>query len=255
MMHPMKLDYCSILEKLRHVLYPQRCIGCDAITGNLSAHQYLCKNCLPVWKHAIMAACPDCGQSNITCRCRPSAWINRPQTACYHLASYHEPMVQKLLFQIKSRKDADINSFIGGQTALLCEQAIRDADNFTRDQWIITYAPRTPEKYLDTGIDQAAALSRSAAQKTGLPFVKVFMHRRHQSAQKELSSAQRAENAYSGYRLMPHMPNIAGKSVLLFDDIITTGSTMAACIDLLFSAGVMYVACITVAKTYRQQSE
>ena len=60
--------------------------------------------------------------------------------------------------------------------------------------------------------------------------------------------AQRRANISGSYRAIdPEL--VAGKRILLIDDIVTTGSTLSECARILRSAGAAKVTCVTLACT------
>jgi predicted amidophosphoribosyltransferase len=57
------------------------------------------------------------------------------------------------------------------------------------------------------------------------------------------------------YRLHRRCPSVEGATVLLVDDVITTGATMLAGIELLQAAGAKKIYCLTVGQTIKSSSK
>ena len=66
--------------------------------------------------------------------------------------------------------------------------------------------------------------------------------------QKQLNAAEREKNAAHSFELAS-AADVSGKTVLLVDDVCTTGSSLAACVAWLKDAGAARVICAVVAKT------
>jgi predicted amidophosphoribosyltransferase len=110
------------------------------------------------------------------------------------------------------------------------------------------------------GYDQAALIAEVAARGLGLPFVRVLERHRATVAQFELGRDERADNVGGAFRVrggsgvgggasaVGGTTVVVGRWVLLVDDVVTTGATLAACADTLEAAGAVAVSAITVAR-------
>ena len=92
-------------------------------------------------------------------------------------------------------------------------------------------------RLLERGYNQAAALGEGLATALGVPMEAHALERsRRTKSQTRLGKAQRQANV-SGAFVAPHPEAVAGRSVLLIDDVVTTGATLAAAADALYAAG------------------
>ena len=119
--------------------------------------------------------------------------------------------------------------------------------------------PVHAERERHRGYDQAALIAEVAAGALGLPYVRALERDRATVAQFELGREDRAANVAGAFRVRGFgaagagcgsatHPAIAGRWVLLVDDVVTTGATLAACAAALESAGAIAVSAITVAR-------
>jgi len=104
------------------------------------------------------------------------------------------------------------------------------------------------------GYDQAELLARAAATELGFPCATILERSRATIAQFDLDRSQRAVNVAGAFRLRadPGRPShprpLAGRWVVLIDDVVTTGASLAACAVPLIEAGAVGVSAITVAR-------
>ena len=117
---------------------------------------------------------------------------------------------------------------------------------------LVVPVPVHAERERHRGYDQAALIAAVVAAELGLPFVRGLERGRATIAQFELDRADRAENVAGAFRLRrpesEAVGAISGRWVLLVDDVVTTGATLAACAAALAAAGAMAVSAITVAR-------
>jgi ComF family protein len=118
---------------------------------------------------------------------------------------------------------------------------------------VIAPVPVHAERERQRGYDQAALIAEVAARSLGLPWGRALERARATVAQFELGREDRSANVSGAFRvrgtLRPMTSHaIAGRWVLLVDDVVTTGATLAACAAALEEAGAVAVSAIVVAR-------
>lgn len=117
---------------------------------------------------------------------------------------------------------------------------------------VVVPVPVHAERERHRGYDQAALIAAGAARRLGLPFANALERGRTTVAQFELGRDQRAANVAGAFRLrgsdQRSAAAIAGRWVLLVDDVVTTGATLAACATALERSGARAVSAIAVAR-------
>jgi ComF family protein len=117
---------------------------------------------------------------------------------------------------------------------------------------VVVNVPVHADRERVRGYDQAALIARAAARHLDLPFSPMLERQRATIAQFDLDRRDRAANVAGAFGVRandgwtPAM--LAGRWVLVVDDVTTTGATLAACATALEAAGALAVSAITVAR-------
>lgn len=215
-----------LIRKVIAALYPPRCLCCGKL---LSGESPLCPACFDLW------------QTERLCVSSPR------EDGILHLSVYSKgsSVTRRLVLLAKNSNERRLYRFLAGELAKLLSQNDISAD-------FIVNVPRSPAAVRNTGVDQSSLLARALAKATGIRYLNALRHKRKARAQKTLDAAQRALNAASAYRLARKAEkSLAGCTVILIDDVATTGATFSACEKLLIYAGAVRVIKIAVASTER----
>lgn len=99
------------------------------------------------------------------------------------------------------------------------------------------------------GFNQAEALGREVARGLGIPLVTGRLRKRRRPPQTRVAPSARAANARGAFRARSLPPSLAGRPLLLVDDVFTTGATVEAAVRCLGRAGAGPVDVLTVARS------
>lgn len=210
-----------VLELLLDLLYPPKCPFCGKL---LEKGDLLCLECQ-----------------------RDLPWLIGPEGE--KRVELTEGCVSALRYEGKVRKAIRGYKFNGKSArckafGLLLAQAIRDRD-IAAD--LVTWPSLSRKRLRKRGYDQARLLAVEAGKALGLPVVRTLA-KEHRPAQSGLDGeAARRANLLGAYLAM-NADAFTGKTVLLIDDVVTTGATLAECAKTLRLAGAAKVVCATLAK-------
>lgn len=121
-------------------------------------------------------------------------------------------------------------------------------DHLNTGVQLITWAPLSRKRLRERGFDQAELLARTVGKELNIPAAATLRKVRHTDPQSRLSEdSRRRANALGAYELLPGTV-LAGKRVVLVDDVVTSGATLGECARLLCQAGAGQVFCLTLAQ-------
>lgn len=152
--------------------------------------------------------------------------------------------MQKLIHELKYRGRKDIGSFLGRELG----KDISSIDLFQDLDYIIP-VPLHPRKKKKRSYNQSEVIAEGIQGITGISVRTDLLVRR------EFSATQTRKSKYDRWKNVEHIfaltspEELESKHVLLVDDVITTGSTMEACIQTLLSANKVKVSVAAVGFT------
>lgn len=113
---------------------------------------------------------------------------------------------------------------------------------------LVTWAPLSRLRRWRRGYDQAELLAKEVAAHLSLPLVST-LHKanRRPLSRLEGSRAVRAARILGAYSLVKGA-DVAGKRLLLVDDIVTSGATLNECARILKTAGAAEIRCVALAR-------
>ena len=112
---------------------------------------------------------------------------------------------------------------------------------------MVVPVPLGQKRMKERGYNQVGLVAQPMAALTGWQYAPGALARaRETKSQVGLSSVERQENMRGAFRSDPHL--VAGRTVLLLDDVVTTGATLKACADALLSSNAQAVYALTIAR-------
>jgi ComF family protein len=119
---------------------------------------------------------------------------------------------------------------------------------------LIVPVPLHWRKRWQRGFNQSELLGIEISRRTGVPLANVLRRARATSVQAGLSNTARRRNVRAAFQCRSEADGsrVRGKRVLLIDDVMTTGSTAAACAVALRRAGAAHITLLTAARVDRR---
>lgn len=159
---------------------------------------------------------------------------------CASALGYHG-LVRGCIHRFKFQRKRGYARVLG----TLAAQCARD--HFPQTFDVISFPPLSPKGLRRRGFDQARLLAQAVAEERGMTATCLFQKKNSTRQQSRLHDpAARRANVLGAYTLLEPQA-VRGKTVLLVDDVVTTGSTLSECARLLLLAGAKGVWAVTVA--------
>lgn len=220
-----------------------KCMGCGALTG--SDNGWLCSDCYgslkPLYteKNASAVICAHCGTVYFGggfctgCRRKNVELLKAPAAFVY------DGPVREIIHNFKFKGTYRMADYMAGYMKKALEtEEIGNID-------LIVPVPLHKNRFLERGYNQSEKLAKALTKLISVPMVNALERTRSTKSQSSLNGTQRRVNLDGAFRADER---VKGKSVLLIDDVRTTGTTAVKCAEALFSAGARDVTVLTFAQ-------
>ena len=212
----------------------------------------VCHSCNARLPHGDSIACPACLAAIVPVDEWDDAYreaferLKEERTVSDFVAAWYFEQEGPLRALIPRLKIGGITS-IGLEFGRVLGERIRDAGLGESD--IVVPLPLHVSRMRERGFNQCELIARGVSAVTGRPLRTDLLRRtRFTPSQTPLGHLERRKNVQDAFGLRAHAPHeIAGRSVLLVDDVVTTGATMRSCAGALHGAGVRAVIACAVA--------
>ena len=226
------------MQSLVNLLFPPRCVGCFQ---ELSAGA-LCTTCRNTLSLLSAPTCPHCDlrspRGELRHRCRSVLGFT-------HLAvafPYTHPVARAAIDALKYRGITDLASPLAHAAA----QAARTQWATPTENAVLIPVPLHPDRRRKRGFSQTELLATQLGEALNIRCQTDVLEKiRRTEAQAKLPAHARKENVVGAFAATGAKPKI---TYILFDDVVTTGSTLRAAAGALRAAGAKNVSAITVAQ-------
>jgi ComF family protein len=241
------------LKSLIDLIYPPRCPICQAFLQDQNTLQGkqdipFCQDCFKEFTEIKSPICSLCGrpfsggvEQDRVCedclRRRPSYDIAR--------APYlYDGALMTAIHELKYAQRSHLADSLGSLLASFAQTWIGELKGY-----LIMPVPLHPRRLRSRGFNQSLLLARCVTSKTGADLDFLSLRRtRFTKPQTELSSEERKKNVRKAFEVVKKEA-VKGRTIVLVDDVATTGSTLNECAKALKRAGADGVLCLVLART------
>lgn len=232
----------KLFNIILEALFPNKCLSCGEL---IDSGEFLCDYCLEMMESVDpLKICTGCGQYKKECQCK-----NR----VYHFAGAIAPFenkgqAQAAMYRYKFAKVESGAQFFANEMAKMVKTVYVDIcfDG-------IAFVPMHPFKELNRGFNQSRLLANKLANILDLKVYDGLLSAKYvRKKQHDLLIKERFQNVKDMYS---YNYKVTGKTILLVDDIKTTGATLDECAKQLLLAGADNVFCICGLITKRKKGK
>lgn len=230
------------------LIFPPQCLQCGVMVQDTGG---LCGTCWRDTPFILGLACDLCGvplpglETEHTvhcdsCRDRHRPWVRGRSVMLY------EGGARRLVLGLKHGDRLDLAPALANWMA-------QRAGPLITPNTLIAPVPSHWWRLLRRRYNQAAALGNAVAKRLDLPVCPDLLTRkRHTETQDGKSPDARFANVENAFVVTPrHKAALAGRDVLLIDDVMTSGATLDACARVCLEAGAEQVSVMALARVKR----
>lgn len=227
----------SAVNSFSKALFPNRCQLCGEV---IELGRTVCHSCEnpPVIKPPL---CEYCGASKADCFCKKHKNEYKRIVAPYY---YKECIV------------TSVHRFKNSDMPFLVNRLGNDVYNCIKDNYsdigfdAAAYVPLRDFHERVRGFNQSELLAEYVAEKMNITVLPLLVKVRYTGVQHRKTAAQRKADVFGSYDVADeYKTKLDGKTILLIDDVKTTGSTLGECAKMLKIYGAKAVYCAAVAIT------
>lgn len=227
----------SVWNDILNFLLPQRCIMCGERLQ--TGEKHLCMNCflhLPFTDYHLV-------EHSLL---EKQFWGLFPIEKAVSLFHHDGEKTRHIIYSIKYWERPEVGRCLAARYATDLQKS-----RFFDDMDVLVPLPLHWRRQLKRHYNQSHYICQGIHDVTGLPVFKNVVRRvKNNVSQTHLNARQRTDNVKGIFRLT-HPEKIAGKHILLVDDVTTTGATLASCAQELAKAPNVRISVLTLAVAAR----
>lgn len=241
LLDPMQTNARALLD----LVYPRVCAGCGASTGDRKGH--ICWDCAACLQLIAPPFCQQCGdpvEGVVGHEYSCSLCQNKsPFFVLARSAARYRGVLQRILQAFKYEQFIGLGDDLV-ELLVACSRVHYGKIRFDE----IVHVPLHPRKERVRTYNQAFLLARGLARRIDVPFAPRMLRRvKYTESQTGFNAWERRKNIRGAF-VVEDPDWVRGRTILLIDDVMTTGATVNECSQMLKESGAAGVYVLTVAR-------
>jgi competence protein ComFC len=222
------------LNTIWNIIFPKKCINCKR------EGQYLCEDCLSLIEinPFTYCLCEKMEKRNKCEKCK-----DRNLDKILSATSFNNKIIREAIHKLKYGFIEELSIPL----TLLVLSHLQAIDCQIDNSFVIIPVPMHIKKKRRRGFNQSEEIAKLISKSTGIPLSMTLIKIKETKPQMELNRSERLENIKNCFEIK-NKKEIENKTIILLDDVYTTGTTMDECAKILKENGAKEVWGLSVAR-------
>lgn len=233
----------EFLRSIISSLFPKRCAYCAKV---IPSDALMCSDCENNLPRITGTTCPKCGREKDDCSCKGAETYYTALAAPF----YFQDKVRNGMHHFKFRK------YPQNAEAYAIEMSKTINEKFSHVKFdYVTEVPMTEKSMKKRGYNQCSLLAKRISEITGIEYKNSVLSKLYETDMQHSISFYLRRGNLTGVFDVTDSHDAEGKTILLVDDISTSGETLNECAKMLWLNGAKETYCIAVALTKYDKSK
>ena len=232
----------DIKDRVLFALSVPKCVCCnERLDYGIKA---LCPKCYAEFEEFKTRNCSRCAKILQRCSCSNQYlrghFVTKTLKSFRYMVREDSKAANSLIFSLKKDNREDVLEICADEMLKSIKNSIPNPESY-----IITNVPRRKAAIIEHGLDHSELLAKEIAKRVGAEYIPL-LRSNAKKPQKSLERSDRLKNAK--FDLVKDV-SLTGKSIIIVDDVITSGASMATAAALIRSLGCRNIvaACLGIA--------
>jgi len=222
------------LKSIWDIIFPKRCINCK------KEGSFLCEDCLSLipinpFEYCL---CEKLEKRNKCENCK-----NRYLDKILSATDFNNKIIREAIHKFKYSFIEELSIPL----SFIILNHLQNIDCQIDNSFVVIPVPMHDKKKRRRGFNQSEEIAKLISEATSLPFSTTLVKTKETKPQMELNKAERIENIKNCFAIK-NKKEIENKTIILLDDVYTTGTTMEQCAKVLKENGAKEVWGLTIAR-------
>lgn len=240
------MSLAEVLTDLSDVIFPPQCLGCNEIIHSFDGHIF-CSDCSNKIHYVTGSICQICGTTfpdspaeNHLCG---DCLEKKPYFFHARAVFSYEDMIVHAIHQFKYKSNISVGEIMASFMAFFSFPDIDFADYA-----LMIPVPLHVKRLRERGFNQSLILARALGKQKNIPVDFSLLKRNKFTLTQTGSTKKERRQNIKGAFEVSDKKIIAGRNIILVDDVYTTGATVNECAKTLMKAGAGKVSVLTLAR-------
>ncbi len=239
----------ELFDRFLFLVSVPKCVACGVPLDY--GDRALCKACLIEYEEHKTRNCSRCAHKLSECDCSNFYLMRHSMKKLLKVYRYttseQRTPWNMLIYSLKQDNRRDVFDFLSDEITSVIRNSLHTRGR--ENEFLITCVPRRSASIREYGYDHAAEIAKRAAAKLGIEYAQLLVSRAKRP-QKGIHGEERLKNAIFDYK-RGKSRTLKGITVILVDDVVTTGASMSYCASLIRGMGTRRIVGASISIAYK----